>query len=542
MAIADTEPVVPAFVMAEGSEPESLLPRERETVVRIANEMITEAQVGQAWLGSPSARPFLDDMDEEGVRELLRDTVTIASRYKVAYGKLDEALAWLQSGELSQQIRTRELDARNNGWRIRLAELEVKIRAVFPTECAEVRLNNTPWSKLGESLPPVKRWQRQVGIDRAEVADGQYIAHMQGVRAGVLTALQRLKGEPVERYSSWDEQDELMDQFAAEPLLRIMHAQRAIFVENIVLAQQSSLRDKVRYEGNTVMISAMRRESLEHLGDAVGSIDTLLPSDSASSFSTLLERVTGDSRDNLRDAGAAVADQMCYELMEEALELLREKLSSATMQPERVSIKGVASTAKRRQQSPSPRQLLAVDMSQQAEGQGELKAIAMPREVVGWLDREEGERLIYNTVEGGNGSVFVVDCQTEAMKSIANSSAYDLEFEENKLMHAARMIATSREGKLSGMKVVRNAGPEYNFPIMYPHKRGPNATRVYMSQIPLSAFAEASPEVHEALKRSGVHSVLAHIGTCDKAHQFDMLNKLTGEARRVISAQGGGSV
>ncbi len=531
---ANTEPVVPGFVLEEGAGPEALLPHERKTVVRVADEMITEAQRGLEWLKRAGEwENVLDVLDVDAVRQSLVETIDVVSRYKTAHEKLYQLLIGLESGEFWQQLKGRETAEYRSGWRIRLAELETEVRAAFPTECADVRLGrNKQWATLGEDIPSVQQWQRLTN-KQAKEADSWYMRYMQEARQHVLAALRRLKDE--DDTDVLPNEDEEMETAAVkDEFRRNGRDAHVVFVNNIVLAQQKFLPYDIPCEGKSAMLSFLHPDMLLHLRSHIDAVENVMPGEGVPLWLALIEKTISVSRDDLRSVGARAADEACREVMEEALELLRERLLTAKIKPEGVSVKGLTGVAKKRRLKPTGQQQGGT--AEQIQEHDALNIIEIPHEVARWLEGEDGtERRVYSTVTGVNGSVLVVDCQTEALRDVANSSSYDKGLVADKLDMIARQIATSRDGGLKGLK--RASGrrqDEFNYPVMYWSNKTPNATRVYVAQIPVSALKERTPELHELLEDRGVHSLLAHIGTCDKKMQPKLLAQITAQSERSL--------
>ena len=76
---------------------------------------------------------------------------------------------------------------------------------------------------------------------------------------------------------------------------------------------------------------------------------------------------------------------------------------------------------------------------------------------------------------------------------------------------------------------------------MYWKKRSHNADRIYISQIPVGDFEDTNPDLFNELRARNVHSIVAHVATCDKQNQTDALAIMTGDSLSVVRARGAGS-
>ena len=295
----------------------------------------------------------------------------------------------------------------------------------------------------------------------------------------------------------------------------------------------------VNRDGEAVVaLMCLTEDTLTAMDVMTEFVDGRFPGGLSDVPSVFLDKLTVLMEPVISRAMVATADRRCTEVVRDGLANLECQLAEFGSNEE-IQRSGSASAKVPDEDS---RDSFVDDMIQEPT-QIEMEAlseISLPGEVAGWLDDDAIQQVVYET-NGVNGRVLVVDCMTDRMRKIAKNSACSPDYVSNKLKLAAEQIASSRGGKLKGLSRLSGAIKDYRYPIMYWKKRSHNADRIYISQIPVGDFEDTNPDLFNELRTRNVHSIVAHVATCDKQNQTDALAIMTGDSLSVVRARGAGS-
>ena len=295
----------------------------------------------------------------------------------------------------------------------------------------------------------------------------------------------------------------------------------------------------VNRDGEAVVtLMCLTEDTLTAIDVMTEFVDGRFPGGLSDVPSVFLDKLTVLMEPVISRAMVATADRRCTEVVRDGLANLECQLAKFGSNEE-IQRSGNASAEVSDEDSQGP----FVDDTTKEPEQIEMEALSeinLPSEVVGWLDDDTIRQVICET-NGVNGKVLVVDCMTDRMRKIAENSACSPDYVSNKLKFAAEQIASSRGGKLKGLSRLSGAIKDYRYPIMYWKKRSHNADRIYISQIPVGDFEDTNPDLFNELRTRNVHSIVAHVATCDKQNQTDALAIMTGDSLSVVRARGAGS-
>ena len=292
-------------------------------------------------------------------------------------------------------------------------------------------------------------------------------------------------------------------------------------------------------DGEVVVgLMCLTEDTLTEMDVMTEFVDGRFPGGPSDVPSVFLDKLTVLMEPVISKAMVVTADRRCTEVVRDGLANLECQLAEFGSNEE-IQRSGSASAKVPDEDS---RGSFVDDMIQEPT-QIEMEAlseISLPGEVAGWLDDDAIQQVVYET-NGVNGRVLVVDCMTDRMRKIAKNSACSPDYVSNKLKLAAEQIASSRGGKLKGLSRLSGATKDYRYPIMYWKKRSHNADRIYILQIPVGDLKDVDPDLFSELSARNVHSIVAHIATCDKQNQTDALAIMTGDSLSVVRARGAGS-
>ena len=505
------------------------LDEDRDNAHWFFDQVADRVRGGLVWIQNDSAHDY-----PEQVKRDLDATLHTVGWCRDAYDRLDALCVAVvgQDPESYKYMAEVAVADWTIVWKDRWRYIEHATKRTFPSDLPAGDVSRTPWEDWGGSIPSLAKWQREHGGASADV----YHQHVARAR---MSAMERMA-----LHQELPAYDEIAPRVMA--LQETQHTMPTVWRDVQLLQDefidvlQSAVVQymPVTYEGETVPATELYfwdEAARKSLMGVVNRIDKALSGHNGGALERFAKQYVTEQRPTMKQVLNEIADGLARRVMIEELEALRRALRPSAVSPEHVGVSSMGVVTKKRGVT---RRAVPAQETEAPEA-AVPEHISIGPEIAMWLEGEASGRPVLNVIEGENGCVLVVDCQTATMKEITEKSSCSPEHVKEKLRHMATMIATSKHGKLSGMGVVQNALEIYNYPIWYPKQRSPNAMRVYASQIPVESLAQ---EVYDELEALNVHSILAYIGTCDKARQIEMLGELTGATRRVIIARGGGSI
>ena len=513
-------------------------------VSNLTDSIISDAQPGLKWIAKYSRDLNMSQEQASSLRARLKRTIEMTRASLVSYGKANLAMAMLE-GQIDDSVSVRaaqkEQEICRFAWNTRWRELEGMVKRTFPSEIAEVNASRTPWSEHAQSIPTVSTCQSQAGASNHAVVNKVYQEYTMEARDTILGSI---SSEQLRALPASDELRQLISEFAdTEDMGSIDREIKDVYFW--AKDCESSMIDGcervelVNRDGEVVVVlMCLTEDTLTEMDVMTEFVDGRFPGGPSDVPSVFLDKLTVLMEPVISRAMVATADRRCTEVVRDGLANLECQLAKFGSNEE-IQRSGNASA----EVSDEDSQGSSVDDTTKEPEQIEMEALSeinLPAEVVGWLDDDTIRQVICET-NGVNGKVLVVDCMTDRMQKIAKNSACSPDYVSNKLKLAAEQIASSRGGKLKGLSRLSGAIKDYRYPIMYWKKRSHNADRIYISQIPVGDFEDTNPDLFNELKTRNVHSIVAHVATCDKQNQTDALAIMTGDSLSVVRARGAGS-
>lgn len=515
-----------------------------ELVSDLTDSIISDARSGLKWIAKYSRDLNMSQEQASSLREHLKRTIEMTRASLVSYGKANLAMAMLE-GQIDDSVSVRaaqkEQEICRFAWNTRWRELEGMVKRTFPSEIAEVNANRTPWSEHSQSIPTVSTCQYQAGASNHAVVDKVYREYTAEARAKIFESID---SEQLRALPASDELRQLIDKFTdVEDMVSIDREIEDVYLwATDCISSMIDGREQIELvnrDGEAVVtLMCLTEDTLTAIDVMTEFVDGRFPGGLSDVPSVFLDKLTVLMEPVISRAMVATADRRCTEVVRDGLANLECQLAKFGSNEE-IQRSGNASS----EVSDEDSQGSFVDDTTKEPEQIEMEAlseISLPAEVVGWLDDDTIRQVICET-NGVNGKVLVVDCMTDRMRKIAKNSACSPDYVSNKLKLAAEQIASSRGGKLKGLSRLSGVIKDYRYPIMYWKKRSHNADRIYISQIPVGDFEDTSPDLFNKLRTRNVHSIVAHVATCDKQNQTDALAIMTGDSLSVVRARGAGS-
>ena len=515
-----------------------------ELVSGLTDSIISDARSGLTGIAKYSRDLNMSQEQASSLRARLKRTIEMTRASLVSYGKANLAMAMLE-GQIDDSVSVRaaqkEQEICRFAWNTRWRELEGMVKRTFPSEIAEVNASRTPWSEHAQSIPTVSTCQSQAGASNHAVVNRVYQEYTMEARDTILGSI---SSEQLRALPASDELRQLISEFAdTEDRGSIdREIEDVYFWATDCVSSMIDGRERVELvdrDGEVVVgLMYLTEDTLTWMDVMTEIVDGRFPGGPSDVPSVFLDKLTVLMEPVISRAMVATADRRCTEVVRDGLANLECQLAEFGSNEE-IQRSGSASAKVPDEDS---RDSFVDDMIQEPT-QIEMEAlseISLPGEVAGWLDDDAIQQVVYET-NGVNGRVLVVDCMTDRMRKIAKNSACSPDYVSNKLKLAAEQIASSRGGKLKGLSRLSGATKDYRYPIMYWKKRSHNADRIYILQIPVGDLKDTNPDLFSELSARNVHSIVAHVATCDKQNQTDALAIMTGDSLSVVRARGAGS-
>lgn len=189
-----------------------------------------------------------------------------------------------------------------------------------------------------------------------------------------------------------------------------------------------------------------------------------------------------------------------------------------------------------------------------------IQKVSLTRDIAPWLsDCVDREVLgVYGDSMSDGRVVIVLDLLSESMREITatlsgfeglnsmdklgNHSGFNRLFGKH-LETIANGLATSLKGQVQGLEIVKLQDERrYPYNIWYLKKIGPNAPRIYVCHIPVTAdLLEKLPSESSEYLTEDMH-IIGLVGAGNKATQVEMFREMSGGVIRKDNKQGTGSI
>lgn len=461
---------------------------------------------------------------------------------------LDESANWYATGpRLYDQAVAKALPRVEQRYQSAVHQASSLIGTVFPEGLAEV---HTPsWCR---PLIPVSRWQYQNGFTASQQADRAYSALCGQARQRACRQFSQSIPETVELTPDRSDMDAI-HQYQSDSMQALYQQLSELGARAEPIAKARLLRSPIG-----ITLRQQDRDRLHALCDYIITQGPVIRK-----LRTSLQKKFGRTDVALVDELAEVLTDRLWS--RPAIQQLQTVLQYQVEQAIAESIEWLAEQLELYQHSEQPPTQLGSDQivdgcveptetSLQVVERSPLPTtLRLPDQAVPWLSNP-GPLSVLDIKEYTPPGVLVLDCRTPELMAIEQTmTGYEtdqarqglVEIVQTRLAQLARIAATPK-GLMGASSVGRLhvGNSPYKERAIWYNKRSKahNVVRVYAAEVLVEHLADLDDATRQHLQTHDIHRLLLFVGACDKQHQIEALQYLTGFSRPVLAGRGAGSV